>query len=117
MFYDEKISKTAETYYHEPGLYSSITDLVEAMNTLIQERNNHRDTFITIKDSRITQKVRVYLAKEEWNLAFFGTDLAHIFGEDVRNDLGILMSGKGPHEPNLLTILFASIHSGFTLTL
>ena len=32
-------------------------------------------------------------------LAIFSTDLAHIFGEDVRNDLGILMSGKGPHEP------------------
>ena len=44
MFYDEKLSKPTEAYYHEPGLYSSITDIVEAMNTLIQERNNHRDT-------------------------------------------------------------------------
>ena len=37
MFYDEKLSKTTEPYYLEPGLYSSITDIVEAMNTLIQE--------------------------------------------------------------------------------
>ena len=44
MFYDEKLSKTTEAYYLEPGLYSSITDIVEGMNTLIQEINNHRDT-------------------------------------------------------------------------
>ena len=99
MFYDEKLSKTTEAYYLEPGLYSSITDIVEAMNTLIQERNNHRDTCITIKVSRVTQKVKVYLANEESSLAIFSTDLGHIFGGDVRNDSGILMWGKGPHEP------------------
>ena len=99
LFYDERLSKTIEAYYLEPGLYSSITDIVEAMNTLIQERNNHRDSCITIKVSRVTQKVKVYLANEESSLAIFNTDLGHIFGGDVRNDSGILMSGKGPHEP------------------
>ena len=64
MFYDEKLSKTTEAYYLEPGLHSSITDIVEAMNTIIQERNNHRDNCITIKISRVTQKVKVYLAKK-----------------------------------------------------
>ena len=100
MFYNEKLSKTTEAYYLEPGLYSSITDIVEAMNTLIQERNNHRNTCITIKVSRVTQKVKVYLANEESNLAIFSTDLGHIFGGDVRNDSGILMCGKKPHEPS-----------------
>ena len=99
MSYDEKLSKTTEAYYLEPGLYSSITDIVEAMNTLIQERNNHRDTCITIKVSRVTPKVKVYLANEESSLTISSTDLEHIFGRDVRNVLGILMSGKGPHEP------------------
>ena len=99
MFYDEKLSRTAEAYYRGAGLYSSITGIVEAMNTLIQERNNHRDTCITIKVSRVTQKVKVYLADEESSLAIFTTDLGHIFGGDVRNDLGILMRGKGSHEP------------------
>ena len=56
MFYDDKLYKTTEAYYLEPGLYSSITDFVEAMSTLIQERNNHRDTCITIKVSTVTQK-------------------------------------------------------------
>ena len=98
MFYDEKLSKTTEAYYLEPGLYSYITDIVEAKNTLIQERNNHRDTCVTIKVSRVTQKIKVYLANEESILAIFDTDFGHIFGGDVKNDLGVLMSGKGPHE-------------------
>ena len=99
MFYDEKLSKTTEAYYLEPGLYSSITDIVEAMTTLIQERNNHRDTCITIKVSRVTQKVKVYLANAESGLAIFRADLGHIFGGDVRNKSGIPMCGKEPHEP------------------
>ena len=72
---------------------------MEANITLTQERNNHRDTCITIKVSRVTQKVKVYLANEESSLAIFITDLEHMFGGDVGNDLGILMSGKGSHEP------------------
>ena len=35
-FFDEKLSKTTTIYNLEPGLYTSITDTVEAMNTLIQ---------------------------------------------------------------------------------
>ena len=97
MFYDDKLSKTTEAYYLERGLYSSKTDIVEAMNTLIQERHNHRDTCITIKVIRVTQKV--YLGNQESNLTFLSTDLGHIFGGDVKKDLGILMCGKGSHEP------------------
>ena len=115
MFYDEKLSKTTDAYYLEPGLYSSITDIVEAMNTLIQERNNHRDTCITIKVSRVTQKVKVYLANEESSLAISSTDLGHIFGGDLRNDSGILMRGKEPHEPtfayDIVRILSLMIHT------
>ena len=115
MFYDEKLSKTTETYYLEPGLYSSITDIVEAMNTLIQERKNHRDSCITIKVSRITQKVKVYLANEKSSLAIFSSELGHIFEGDVRNDLGILMRGKGSHEP-IFAYNFVLIHSLFIYT-
>ena len=68
------------------------------MNTLIQEKNNHSDTWITIKVSRVTQKIKVYLANKVSSLAILSTDLGHLFGGDVRNDLGILMRGKEPHE-------------------
>ena len=69
------------------------------MNTLLQERNNHRDTCITIQLSRVTQKVKVYLAKEESGLAFFSTELGNIVGGDVRTDSGILMCAKALHKP------------------
>ena len=86
MFYDDKLSKATVAYYLEPRLHSSITDIVEPVITIIQERNNHRDTCIAIKLSRVTQKLKVYLANEESSPAIFSTDLGYIFGGDVRND-------------------------------
>ena len=47
--FDKKVSKSTSTYNLEPGLYTSITDILEAMNTLCQERNNHNETCITVK--------------------------------------------------------------------
>ena len=41
FFFDKKLSKSTEFYYLEAGLYPSITDIVEAMNTLFQEWHNH----------------------------------------------------------------------------
>ena len=98
-FFDEKLSKSTTTYNPDPGLYFSITDIVEAMKTLIQERNNHNETCLTIKVSRRTQKVVIMLANDTSGLAFCSTDLGHIFGNNVGNELRVLMIGKGPHEP------------------
>ena len=78
MFFDKKLSKSSEFYYREPGLNLSITDIVEAMNILIQERRNHSENCIKGKMSRRTQKVEIYLANERSGLAFFGTDTGHI---------------------------------------
>ena len=39
MFSDEKSSNLSNFYYLELGLYPSFTDIVEDMNTLIQERH------------------------------------------------------------------------------
>ena len=41
---DENLSNSASTCNLEPGLYTSITDIAEAMNRLIQEKNNHNET-------------------------------------------------------------------------
>ena len=98
-FFDEKLSKFTSTYNLEPGLYDSITDIVEAMNTLIQERNNHSETCVTVKVSRRTQKVVIMLANDTSGLAFCSTDLGHVFGNNVGKKIGVLMIGKGPHEP------------------
>ena len=98
-FSDEKLSKSTSTYNIEPGLYTSITDFVEAMNTLIQERNNHNETCITVKVSRRSEKVVIFHANDTSGLAFCSTDLGHIFGNNVGNQFGLLMKRKGPHEP------------------
>ena len=97
-FFDEKLSKSTATYNLEPGLYIWISDFVADMNKLIQERNNHNETCITDKVSRRMQKVVIMLANDSSGLAFCSTDLGHIFGNNVGNDFGVLMIGKGPHK-------------------
>ena len=62
MFFGEKLSKTTKPYFLEPGLYSSETDIVETMTTLIQGRNDESDTCIRIRVNRLMQKNEMYLA-------------------------------------------------------
>ena len=99
MFFDKKLSKSSDFYYLEPGLYPSITDIVEAMNILIQGRHNHSEKCIKVRVSRKTQKVEIHLANEASGLAFFSTDLGHIFGSNVGIEFGVMLRGKGPHKP------------------
>ena len=98
-FFDEKLSKSTSTYNLEPGIYTSITDIVEAMNTLSQEKNNHNETCITVKVSRRTRKVIIMLANDTSGFAICRTDLGHILGNNVGNEFGVMMIRKGPHEP------------------
>ena len=105
-FFDEKLSKSTSTYNLEPGLYTSITDIVEAMNRLIHEKNNHNETCITVKVSRRTQKVVIMLANDTSGLAFCSTDLGHIFGKNLGNEVGVLMLGKVPPEPEFAHDIF-----------
>ena len=98
MFFDKSLSKPSEFYYLEPGLYPSITDIVEAMNILIQERHNHSENCIKVKRSRRTQKIEIYLANERYGLAFCSTDLGPIFGSNAGNEFGVMLRGKGPHK-------------------
>ena len=100
MFFDKKLSNSSEFHYLEPGLYPSITNIVEAMNILIQDRHNHSENCIKVKMSREPQQVEIYLANEASGLAFFSTDLGHIFGSNVGNELGVMLRGKGPHKPD-----------------
>ena len=98
IFFDEKFSKSTTNYNLERGLYTSITDFVEAMNRLIQERNNHNETCITLKVSRRMQKVVIMLANDTSGLEFCRTDLGHNFGNNVGNKFWVLMMRKGLHE-------------------
>ena len=69
------------------------------MNTLIQEKHNRSGNFITVKVSRRTRKVEIYLADEGSDLAFFSTDLGHTFRSNVGKEFGVMLRGKGPHKP------------------
>ena len=97
-FLDEKLSKSTSTYNLEPGLYTSITDIVEAMSMLIQERNNHNETCITVKFSHRTQKNVIMLGNDTSGLVSCSTDLGHICGNSLGNELGVLMIEKSLHE-------------------
>ena len=69
------------------------------MNMLIQEKNNHNKTCITVKVSRRKQKGVFLLANDTSGLAFCSTDFGHIFCKNVGSELGVLMIEKSPHEP------------------
>ena len=97
-FFDKKLSNSTATNNLEPGQNTSITDIVEPMNMLIEEKNNLNETCITVKVSRRTEKVVIELANDTSNLAVRRTDLGHIFGNIVGNEFGILIIRKGPHE-------------------
>ena len=51
FFSDKKLSKSSDFWFLEACVYPSITDLVEAMNTLIQEGHNHSESCITVEVS------------------------------------------------------------------
>ena len=99
MFLDKELSKPSEFFYLEPGLYPSVTDIVEAMNILIQERHNHSENCIKVKVSRRTQKVEIKLANEGSGLAFLITVPGHTFGRNVGIESGVMLRSKRPHKP------------------
>ena len=72
------------------------------MKTLIQEKNNHNEICKTVKVSQRTQKVmhKIMLANDSSGLAFCSTYLGHTFSNNVGNEFGVLMIGKGPNEPD-----------------
>ena len=85
------------------------------MNTLVQESNKHNETCITVKVPRRTQKLVIMPANDTSGLAFCNTDLGHFSHNNVGNEFGVLMIGKGPHEPetayDLVRIHFLMIYS------
>ena len=99
LLFDNKFSNSSEFYYLGLELYLSFTDNVEDLNTLIQEKHKHSENCITAKVSRRTKKVDIYLTMKISGLAFFSTDLGHIFGTNFSNELGQILRRKGPKTP------------------
>ena len=70
MLFVQKHIKSSPFDYLDPGLYSSFMNIVEAMNTLLQERYNHSESCITVKVSRRRQKLRFTLQLKDLVLHF-----------------------------------------------
>ena len=77
------------------------------MNTLIQERHNHSENCITVKVSPRRQKVEIYLANEGSGLAFFSTNLGHLFESNVGDDFAVILREKDLTNQKLLATLYA----------
>ena len=98
-FFDEKISKSTSTYNLEPGLYTFSLDIVDAMDALIQGRNNPNQTCITVNISGRRKKVVIILTNDTSGIKLGSTDLGDFFGNNMGNEFRVLMVGKYPHEP------------------
>ena len=75
MLFDNKLSMSSEFISLKPSLYPSITNIAEAMNTLIEKRHNHSESRITVKVYRGTQENKIYIANDGSGRAFDITDL------------------------------------------
>ena len=74
-------------------------EIVETMNTLIQEKHNYSESCITPRLPRRTQKFDVYHGIESSGLVFFSRALGHFFGSKVGNEFIVMLRAKDPHKP------------------
>ena len=105
VFSGTNYSNFLESFKMEPGLYQSLADFVEALNTLIQKRHNLRVNCMAVKVTRRTQKIEISLAKERPGFAFFSADLGHPFGAMLAMTLEYCSDGKNLTSHCLLVIL------------
>lgn len=114
FFYTEfskEATEPPEPYTIKPGLYTSISEIINAMNNLISDRMKRKEKYITAHVDKITQQVNISLRKDISSLVFCSNDLTHIFGvESLEPDSGLLMYGIGPHK-NQLAYDIVRIHS------
>ena len=90
-------TKPSDYYTLDPGLYPSISDIVNKMNKKIQEREI---TPIRLHGNKITQRIYSSLPNENSLLVILSADLYHVLGcEEAVYGMGVFMSGAGPHFP------------------
>ena len=103
LFYlDEATADTKPSDYYtlDPGLYPSISDIVNEMNRKIQEREKYEKTPNKLHVNKITQRFPLSLPNQNSLLVIFCADLCHVFGcEEFVHGQGVFMSGVGPHFP------------------
>ena len=93
--------KPSDYYTLDPGLYPSISDIVNKMNRKVQESEKHeKKTPIKLHVNKITQRISLSLPNQNSLLVVFSAHLCHVFGcEEAVYGIGVLMSGAGPQFP------------------
>ena len=69
IFFEKKTFKVIRILLSGTWSLLITTDIVEVINTLIQEKHNHSENCITVKVFRKTQKIENYLENERSALA------------------------------------------------
>ena len=93
-------TKPSDYYTLDPGLYPSISDIVNEMNKKVQEREKYEKTPMKLNVNKITQRITLSLPHENSLLVIISADLCHVFGcEEAVYGMGVFMSGAGPHFP------------------
>ena len=95
MFSVKKISKSFRILLSRA---QSLTDIVDAMISLVHERCNHDESCITVELSRGMQKYENYLAIGRSGFAFFRTDLGHSLESSVSDQFGVMLRGERPQK-------------------
>ena len=104
-------TKPSDYYTLDPGLYPSISDIVNEMNRKIQEREKYEKTPIKLHVNKITQRISLSLPNQNFLLVIFSADLCLVFEcEEAVYGMGVFMSGACPHFPNF-SYDFVRIHT------
>ena len=93
-------TKPSDYYTFDPGLYPSISDIVNEMKRKMQEHEKYEKTPINFHVNKITQRISLSLPNQNSLLVIFCADLCHVFEcEEAVYGMGVFMSGAGPHFP------------------
>ena len=71
-------TKPSDYYTLDPGLYPSISDIVNEMKKKVQEREKYEKTPIRLHVNKITQRISLSLPNENSLLVMFSADLCHV---------------------------------------
>ena len=91
-------TKPSDYYTLDPGLYPSISDIVNEKQRKSQEREKNEKTPIKLHVNKITQRISLSLPNQNSLLVIFSVNLFHVFGCEEAV-YGVFMSGAGPHFP------------------
>ena len=104
FFIDDKNPRkrtfSLDPYNIPAGLYTSIVDVIHAMNLAIQKREEHKNSVITLNVNKITQQISITLPSDQAKLVIYSADLSHVLGVELSSEaMGVFIQGKGPHFP------------------